>query len=148
MHIPAFSLFSAISELFVTAAVLFVVRRNWTRRTFPFALFIGVALFEGLINVMYMAKRASDASGTAAVADAAAHVLSTGMKIGFAVHGLLSLLAYLVFVVLGVFAHQEQQQDPPRWFFRERPALTWTFLVLWVISIGSGEVLFALRYFG
>ena len=94
MHIPLFSLFSAISELFVTAAVLFVVRRNWTRRTFPFALFIGVALFEGLINVMYMAKRASDASGTAAAAEAAAHVLSTGMKIGFAVHGLLSLLAF------------------------------------------------------
>ena len=148
MHIPAFSLFSAISELFVTAGVLFVVRRNWTRRTFPFALFIGVALFEGLINVMYMAKRAADASGTAVATEAAAHALSAVMKIGFAVHGLLSLLAYLVFVVLGVFAHQEQQQDPPRWFFRERPALTWTFLALWVISIGSGEVLFALRYFG
>ena len=145
MHIPAFSLFSAISELFVTAGVLFVVRRNWTRRTFPFALFLGVALFEGLINVMYMAKRASDASGAPV---AAVHALSTGMKIGFAVHGLLSLLAYLVFVVLGVFAHQEQQQQEPRWFFRERPALTWTFLVFWAISIGSGEVLFVLRYFG
>jgi hypothetical protein len=144
MHIPAFSLFSAISELFVTAGVLFVVRRNWTRRPFPFALFLGVALFEGLINVMYMAKRASDASGPAV---AAAHALSTGMKIGFAVHGLLSLLAYLVFVVLGVFAHQEQQQKEPRWFFRERPALTWTFLVFWAISIGSGEALFVLRYF-
>ena len=144
MHIPAFSLFSAISELFVTAGVLFVVRRNWTRRPFPFPLFLGVALFEGLINVMYMAKRASDASAPAAAA--AAHALSAGMKIGFAVHGLLSLLAYLVFVVLGVFAHQEQQQQEPRWFFRERPALTWTFLVFWAISIGSGEVLFALRY--
>jgi len=142
MHIPAFSLFSAISELFVTAGVLFVVFRNWSRRPFPFALFIGVALFEGLINVMYMAKRASDASVATA---AAANALSTGMKIGFAVHGLLSLLAYLVFVVLGVFAHQEQQRQ--RWFFREHPALTWTFLVFWTISIGSGEVLFVLRYF-
>jgi hypothetical protein len=94
---------------------------------------------------MYMAKRASDASGAAAVAVPA---LSAGMKIGFAVHGLLSLLAYLVFVVLGVFAHQEQQQKEPHWFFRERPALTWTFLVFWAISIGSGEVLFVLRYFG
>ena len=142
MHIPAFSLFSAISELFVTAGVFFVVRRNWTRRVFPFALFIGVALFEGLVNVMYMARRASEASAPGA---AALHALSTGMKIGFAVHGLLSLLAYLVFVVLGVFAHQEQQRQ--RWFFRERPALTWTFLVVWAISIGSGEALFVLRYF-
>jgi len=140
MHIPPFSLFSAVSELFVTAGVLFVVRRNWTRRRFPFALFLTVALFEGLINVMYMANRAAEASA----GHAAASTLSTGMKIAFAAHGLLSLVAYLVFVVLGVFAHQEQERD--KWFFREHAALTWTFLVLWVISIGSGEVLFALRY--
>jgi len=138
MHIPAFSLFSAVSELLVTAGVLYVVRRNWTRRTFPFAVFLAVALFEGLVNVLYMARRASEASAAAAPA------LSTGMKIAFASHGLLSLLAYLVFVVLGVFAHQEQQRQ--RWFFRKRPALTWTFLAAWTVSIVSGEVIFALRY--
>ena len=140
MHVPGFSIFSAVSELFVTAGVLFVVRRNWTRRPFPFAVFLVVALFEGLVNVMYMANRASEA----AAGHAAAGALPTGMKIAFAAHGLLSLLAYLVFVVLGVFAHQEAQRS--RWFLRERPALTWAFLVLWVVSIGSGEVLFVLRY--
>jgi len=66
------------------------------------------------------------------------------MKIAYAGHGLLSLVAYLVFVVLGVLAYQEQKAG--RWFFPERPALTWSFLVLWVISIGSGEVIFSLRY--
>jgi hypothetical protein len=142
MHVPAFSVFSAISELFVTAGVVFVVRRNWTRRRFPFAVFLAVALFEGLVNVMYMANRASEASTPAT--HAAAAQLSTAMKIGFAAHGLLSLLAYLVFVVLGTFAHQEQTKQ--RWFFRERPALTWIFLAVWTISIVSGEVIFALRY--
>jgi hypothetical protein len=139
MHIPPFSIFSAVSELFVTAGVFYVVRRNWTQRTFPFALFLAVTLFEGLVNVMYMANRASQAA-----AAASAPQLSTGMKIAFAAHGLLSLLAYLVFVILGVLAHQEQQRG--RWFFRDRAALTWTFLVVWIISIGSGETLFALRY--
>ena len=139
MHIPTFSLFSAISELFVTAGVLFVVRRNWTRRPFPFALFLTVSLFEAMVNVMYMANRSAAASSPNAM-----ETMSTGMKIGFAVHGLLSLVAYLVFVVLGVLAYQEFKAG--RWFFRDRPALTWGFLVLWVISIGSGEVLFALRY--
>ena len=139
MHIPPFSLFSAVSELFVTAGVLFVVRRNWTRRPFPFALFLTVTLFEAKVNVMYMANRSAAAS-----APNATETLSTGMKIAFAAHGLLSLVAYLVFVVLGVLAHQEFKAG--RWFFRDRPALTWSFLVLWVISIGSGEVLFALRY--
>jgi hypothetical protein len=139
MHIPTFSLFSAISELFVTAGVLYVIRRNWTRKPFPFALFLTVSLFEAMVNVMYMANRSAAAS-----APGTKEVLSTGMKIAYAGHGLLSLVAYLVFVVLGVLAYQEQKAG--RWFFPERPALTWSFLVLWVISIGSGEVIFALRY--
>ena len=139
MHIPPFSIFSAISELFVTAGVLFVVRRNWTRRPFPFGLFLAVALFEGLVNVMYMANRSAAAS-----APEAAEALSTAMKIGYAAHGLLSLLAYLIFVVLGTLAHQEQKAG--RWFFRDHPKLTWSFLVLWAISIGSGEAIFVLRY--
>jgi len=138
MNIPAFSLFSAISELFVTAGVLYVIRLNWTRRLFPFGLFIAIALFEALVNVLYMANRAAQAaSGTH-------EVLSTGMKLFYAGHGILSLVAYLVFVVLGIFAHQEQKDG--RFFFRERPVLTWSFLVLWTISIGSGEAIFLMRY--
>ena len=137
MHIPPFSLFSAISELFVTAAVFYVVWCNWNRKPFPLPLFIAVALFEAMVNVAYMATRASRAS-------AGADTMSSGMKIMFAAHGMLSLLAFLVFVVLAVYAWLDQRAG--RWFFRERPALTWTFLALWVISVGSGEVLFALRY--
>jgi len=140
MDIPPFSIFSAVSELLVTAGVLYVVRRNWTRRTFPFALFLSVALFEGLVNVMYMAGRSAEASA----GHPAAAELSAAMKLGFAAHGLLSLLAYLVFVVLGTLAHQEQERG--RWFFRERPALTWSFLVAWTVSIVSGEAIFVLRY--
>jgi len=137
LRIPPFSLFSAVSELFVTAAVFYVVWRNWNRRPFPLPLFIAVALFEALVNVAYMATRASRAS-------AGADAMSTGMKIMFAAHGMLSLLAFLVFVVLAVYAWMDQRAG--RWFFRERPALTWAFLALWIVSVGSGEVLFALRY--
>ena len=137
MHIPPFSIFSAVSELFVTAGVLVVVGRNWTRRPFPFALFLVVALFEALVNVLYMAGRASQAaSGAAAVAP--------GMRLAFAAHGMLSLVAYGVFVVLGVFAHQDQKQG--RFFFPSHPALTWIFLAVWVVSVASGEALFVARY--
>ena len=87
MHIPPFSLFSAVSELFVTAGVLFVVRRNWTRRTFPFPLFLTVALFEGGINVMYMTIRSSEAAAVR-TGQAVASALPVGMKIAFAAHGL------------------------------------------------------------
>ena len=39
-----------------------------------------------------------------------------------------------------------QEFKAGRYFFRERPGLTWTFIVVWFISVGSGETLFALRY--
>lgn len=141
MDIPPFSIFSAVSELFVTAGVFYIIRRNWTQRTFPFALFIGVALFEALVNVMYMANRSATA---AAAAPGTSEALSTGMKIFYAAHGSLSLVAYLVFVVLGVLAYQEQRAG--RWFFREHATLTWVFLVMWTISIASGEAIFVFRY--
>ncbi len=137
MRIPPFSIFSAVSELLVTAGVVYVIYRNWTKRRFPLGLFLAVAIFEAFVNVYYMATRtARAATGEDAI--------GAGMKLAFAGHGLLSLLAYLVFVVLGVIAWQEQREG--RFFFRERPALTWTFAVVWAISVTSGEVMFGLRY--
>jgi membrane-associated protease RseP (regulator of RpoE activity) len=137
MRIPPFSIFSAVSELFVTAGVVTIIARNWTRRAFPLGLFLAVAVFEAFVNVFYMATKTARAA-------AGAETIETGMKIAFAAHGLLSLLAYLVFVVLGVIAWQEQRAG--RYFFRERPGVTWTFAVVWAISVISGEVMFALRY--
>jgi hypothetical protein len=49
-----------------------------------------------------------------------------------------------VFVVLGIFAYQEQKDG--RFFFRDRPALTWAFLAVWTVSIVSGEMNFLMRY--
>jgi hypothetical protein len=117
--------------------VFWIIRRNWTRRPFPLGAFLAVALFEALVNVLYMAHRA-------AAAAANLEPVSRGMKLAFAAHGMLSLLAYLAFVVLGVMAWQDQKAS--RWFFRDHPALTWTFLVVWLVSIGSGEALFVARY--
>src|SRR5947207_44090 len=138
MHIPPFSIFSAVSELFVTAGVLYIIRRNWTRRTFALSVFLSVALFEALVNVLYMANRAAEASSGAHAS------VAPGLRIFFAAHGLLSLLAYLVFVILGVFAYQDQKAG--RFYFRDRPVLTWIFVAVWTVSVVSGETIFALRY--
>jgi len=135
--IPPFSIFSAISELFVTVGVLLVIWRNWNRRRFPLWAFLSVVLFEAFVNVLYMASRS-------AAAASGAHDVSTGMKVFFAVHGILSLVIFLVFVLLGIFAYQDQRRD--RFFFREHPIVTWVFLVFWMLSIGSGEAIFITRY--
>ena len=139
MNVPAFSIFSAVSELFVTAGVLYVMLRNWNRLRFAFPIFLAVVLFEAFVNVLYMSQRASQAA-----AGSTGHTMSAAMRLFFALHGMVSLLAFIVFVVLGVFAHQDQKKG--RFFFREHPAVTWTFLVVWILSVGSGEVIFALRY--
>ena len=135
--IPPFSIFSAVSELLVTAGVFTIVRRNWTGRGFSLGLFLALVLFEALVNVLYMANRAAQAA-------AGVHMVSPGLRMMFAAHGILSLVALLVFIVLGVFAYQEQKQG--RSYFREHPALTWVFLVVWTVSVASGEAIFALRY--
>ncbi len=137
MQIPPFSLFSAISELGVTAAVLWIIRRNWTGRRFSLGLFLGVVLFEALVNVLYMANRAAQAA-------TGAEAVSRGMRLFYAGHGILSLATFAGFVVLALLAYQEQGAG--RWFFRERPRLTWTFVTLWMLSILSGEAIFVLRY--
>jgi hypothetical protein len=137
MRVPPFSLFSAVSELAVTVCVLIVIGRNWNRRTFPLALFLGVALFEALVNVTYMATRtAHAASGTEAIAP--------GMRLAFAAHGMLSLGAYLWFVVIGVIAWVNQQAG--RFWFRDHRVHTLAFVVVWAISVISGETIFVLRY--
>ena len=137
MHIPPFSVFSALSELVVTAGVLWIIRRNWTGRRFPLAAFLAVVLFEALVNVLYMANRAARAA-------TGVEEISRAMRLSYAAHGGLSLIAFVAFVILGVIAYQEQGGG--RWFFRERPGLTWTFTVVWMISVLSGEAIFALRY--
>jgi len=43
-----------------------------------------------------------------------------------------------------VFAYQDQKEN--RFWFRDRPRLTWTFLVVWTISIVSGEAIFVAHY--
>ena len=139
MSIPAFSIFSAISELFVTAGVLYIISRNWKRLRFAFPVFLAVVLFEAFVNVLYMSQRASQAA-----AGAPGHEMSSTMRLFFALHGMISLLAFIVFVVLGVFAHQDQKKD--RYFFREHPVVTWVFLIVWLVSVGSGEALFVMRY--
>ncbi|MEO5616741.1 MAG: hypothetical protein ABIS67_03140, partial [Candidatus Eisenbacteria bacterium] len=59
-------------------------------------------------------------------------------------HGMLSLLAYLWFVVLGVIASVNQQAG--KFWFRDHPVHTVAFLLAWTISIVSGETIFVTRY--
>jgi hypothetical protein len=137
MDIPAFSIFSAVSELLVTAIVLYVVVANLRGRPFAWRL-LGVALvFEVCVNVVYMIRRAAAAE--------AQEELSSGLAALFAIHGILSLMMLMGLILAYLVATFDEKARRRTWF-QQHPAMTWGFIALWVASVGSGEAAFVWRY--
>jgi Fe2+ transport system protein B len=132
---PSFSTFSAIAEILVTIGVLYVVFRNYTGRGFPWQLATGVIVFEFSVNMMYMIFRMRETSASLEPSPYAPFM---------AIHGSLSLLVFILLAVFCYLAFNAIKRD--RYFFREHPAITWSFVVLWLLSVGSGEVLYYLNY--
>lgn len=139
MDAPAFSTFSAIAELFVTAGVLYVVYRSYTRKRFEWQLATALIIFEFSVNMMYMISRMREVSGGHETASAVPALFMAG-------HGMLSMIVFVLFVVyayLALVAWRRQQH-----FFAEHPRLTWSFVALWTLSVGSGEALYLWNYLG
>ena len=137
MNAPAFSIFSAISEVFVTIGVLYAMIRAVRGNGLPKWLMGGVLLFELCVNVVYMAGRAAHADKSTE--------LSTGMKIFYAAHGTLSLVMFVTLVVIYLMSLYGETKAKDNWFFRH-PKATWGLVVFWMISVLTGEAIFVMRY--
>ena len=137
MNIPPFSLFSAISELFVTAGVLYAVIKAVRGGEFAKWLLGGVLLFELCVNIVYMTGRASEADRSVE--------LSTGMKIFFAAHGTLSLLMFLALGITYLWSLYGMSKEGDNWY-KSHPRGTWTLVFFWMVSVISGELIFVTRY--
>lgn len=135
--VPAFSIFSAISEVFVTIAVLYAVISNMKGRPLNWKLLGAVLAFELCVNVVYMAGRAAKADTDS--------TLTTGMKLFFAGHGILSLAMFLGIVVLFIFAVIDIKSGRASWFQRHKTG-TWVFVFFWMVSVLSGEAIFFMRF--
>lgn len=139
MTVAPFSHFSAVSELFVTAAVFYFFWKAVKEDDHRWAFITVVIAFETLVNITYMARRLveSEPKGTAA-----------GWTVALAaVHGALSLLMFLglvAFVLLSFRAARVEHRN----YFREHPLTTATFLVLWTLSVLTGEALYLLQLAG
>ena len=136
MDAPAWSTFSAIAELFVTAAVIYIVVTNYQGKGFAWRLAAAVCLFEFSVNMSYMISRLR--------ADAAAGEMTGPMALFAAGHGLLSLIVFIALVVFCFQAYQAWKRG--EFFFRDHPTLTVVFLFFWMVSVISGEVLYVVRY--
>lgn len=131
-QLPPFSYFSATSELLVTAAVFYVLWRAYYRNEFKGVLLATTLAFEALFNITYMALRIASPAPEL-------HV-SPWMEGLLAAHGILSLLMFAGLIAVAVEAFRLHRQG--RNLLRERPGTTMTFVVLWSISIVSGEAIF------
>jgi hypothetical protein len=132
MAVAAFSVFSAVSELFVTAAVFYVLGRAYFRDEFRGAFLAIVLLFETFVNIAYMSYRiiapSTHATGTMAWLQAG--------------HGTLSLLMFAGLIAFAMEANRLKKEG--RNLLRERPRSAVAFVVLWSLSVASGEAIFLL----
>jgi len=134
---PAFSIFSALSEILVTVVVLATVLANLRGRPLRWRLLGVVLAFELAVNVVYMAGRASQAD--------ADRTLSPGLKAFFAAHGILSLAMFVWLAAVFLISVVDLSGGRETWFVRHR-RLCGVLLALWLVSVLSGEVIFASRY--
>ncbi len=135
--IPGFSIFSAFSELIVTASLLYCLVGNLRGRPLPIKLMGLTLAFEICVNVVYMLNRAGEADKSSD--------LSTGMKIFFALHGTLSLVMILALATTYVLSAIDVKDARETWF-RRHPVASWVLVASWMLSIGSGELIFVMRY--
>ena len=137
MSIPPFSIFSAISEIFVTIAVLYSIITCLKGNRLPKKLLGGVLIFEFCVNVVYMASRAAQADKSTE--------LSAGMKAFFAGHGTLSLLMFLSLVVAYLLALADESKGRENWFYRNR-GFSYVLIFFWMVSVLSGHAIFVMTY--
>lgn len=139
MHeVPLLSAVSAVTELFVTAAVFYVLWAAIVRDEFKTRLLAAALGYEVLVNIAYMAYRLLTHT------EPGHH---PGWMVGLlALHGILSLLMFLALVAFAVLAFRAHGRG--RNLFRERLAATHAFVALWLAALLSGEAVFLLEYVG
>lgn len=139
MAVAAFSHFSAVSELFVTAAVFYFFRRavRWDDYRWTF-IWIVIA-FETLVNITYMVARLASSSPKS---DHPA--LVTWLLAG---HGTLSLFMFIGLIAFVMLAFRAAKVEKAN-LFRANPVATWTFVALWTLSVLTGEALYVLQLTG
>ena len=136
--VPPFSIFSALSEVFVTIAVLVAVCRSLKGQPLMIKTLGATLSFELCVNVLYMA-------GMSGTVEKSVH--PTWFKIFAASHGILSLGMFVGLAILFMLAVWDVKDGRKAWFERH-PVGTWIFIGLWMISVSSGEFLFIYQYGG
>ncbi len=137
-NIPLYSIFTAITEIFVTIIVLYTIISNMRGKKLKWKLLFIAIVFESLVNVSYMVYRLF---GFAAERIEITSKLLRSL-VGF--HGVLSFIMLTLLIILSYVAYKESKNDKN--FFQEHKLISIIFITLWLISIISGYIFFVLFY--
>lgn len=135
MNVFLFSTFTLITELLVTAAVLYIFFEGYKKDIFhPKILFVTLA-YEALFNINYMFHRES-------------HVLSTKISPLYillaAFHGIFSLVMFITLVIFFILAWLNFRKKIN--YFTKHPLFSKIFIVAWLVSVFSGVIFYVVTY--
>lgn len=138
---PPLSTLSAVTELFVTAAVFYFFYQALRHANYRWGLMTVAIVYETLFNITYMVSRLI-------VHEEGATHQHPGWVTGFvAFHGSLSLVMFLGLIGFVVWAWRRVRAGEPDPIGARR-SLSYGFLVLWTISILTGEAIYLMYWTG
>lgn len=133
---PPFSTLSAISELLVTGAVFYAFWPAYRGRMFRGGLLAVALVYETLFNITYMTRQL--------VSFGRSPDIEPGIVWLAILHGIFSLVMFVGLLFFAGISYKEKRAGVN--FPAERLGFLTGFLVLWSISVLSGEVLYATLY--
>lgn len=137
----AASLYSTVTlcaEIVISAIILFVFYEGYAHKRFRKGLAAFALGYETLFNISYMVFRSVQHIATDTGQDSA---VVTALAI---IHGILSLVMFVSLVIFLVLAWRAY--DKKRNFFKDHRIVTWTFIMLWLLSVFSGIVFYFVLY--
>ncbi len=135
MDVFYFATFTLVTELLVTASVLYIFWDGYKHDKFhPKLLFVTLA-YECLFNINYMAHR---------VPKVHTHSMPVWYILLAAFHGIFSLLMFITLVIFFILAWLKFRKDIN--YFKKHALFSKIFIVAWLTSVFSGIVFYLVTY--
>ncbi len=137
---PLYSTFSAITELLVTGVVFWFFYQALRHANYRWGIMAAALAYETLFNITYMVSRLFTHE------EGVTHEHASWVTWYIAAHGTLSLVMFIALVWFVIWAWRRTRKgdlDP----IGAHRNWAYTFLVLWTISILSGEAIYAFYFF-
>lgn len=136
---PTFSTFSALTELLVTAAVLWFFLRALKFADYRFGIMSVALVYETAFNIVYMVSRLFVHE------EGVTHTHAPWVTWFVAFHGTLSLVMFIGLIWIVVWSYRRTRRGEPNPLLRRR-TMSRVFLAAWTVSVATGEVIYVMYW--